>query len=84
MLNYDDGFIYLHIIVVNLIYWQDWKETAIVFAGTLILLLTLKFNSLLSVLSFFGIATLLVTFACRVFNTLMQVLHKKPAQNPFQ
>ncbi|RDD44926.1 Reticulon-4 [Trichoplax sp. H2] len=69
---------------VKLIYWQDWKETGVVFASTLILLLTLKFNSLLSVLAFFGMATLLVTFACRVFNTLMQVLHKKQTENPFQ
>ncbi|XP_077994553.1 reticulon-1-A-like isoform X3 [Glandiceps talaboti] len=70
--------------VVELIYWRDLKKSGIVFGSVLFLLLSLSFNSLISVIAYLSLAVLTVTISFRVYKTVLQAVQKTGEGNPFK
>ncbi|XP_077865409.1 reticulon-like protein isoform X2 [Saccoglossus kowalevskii] len=70
--------------VVELIYWRDPKKSGIVFGSCLFLLLSLSFNSLISVVAYLSLAVLTVTISFRVYKTVLQAVQKTGDSNPFK
>jgi len=70
--------------VLDLIYWRDLKKSGIVFGSVLFLLLSLSFNSLISVVAYLSLAVLTVTISFRVYKTVLQAVQKTGEGNPFK
>ncbi|EDO30766.1 predicted protein, partial [Nematostella vectensis] len=71
-------------LVIDLVYWQEIKKTAIVFSTLLVVLISLSCCSLLSVITFFSMAVLTVALLYRVGMTVMGAIQKSGTENPFK
>jgi len=74
----------LHPEVVRLIYWVELQRTTGVFGGVLLLLLSLKFYSLLGVAMTFALSLLVVAFLYRIGMTIVKAVQKTSAEHPFK
>jgi len=70
--------------VVELIYWRDVKKTGITFGSLLVILLSLAYLSLISVVSYTSLALLTATIAFRVYKNIMQAIQKSGEGHPFK
>ncbi|XP_043931063.1 reticulon-3 [Protopterus annectens] len=70
--------------VHELIYWRDVKKTGVVFGTALILLLSLAFFSVISVVSYLVLALLSVTISFRVYKSVIQAVQKSDEGHPFK
>lgn len=70
--------------VVELIYWRDVKRTGAVFAGLLVLLISMAFLSLISVVSYASLTILTGTITYRVYKNIMQAVQKSQDGHPFK
>lgn len=70
--------------VHELIYWRDIKKTGVVFGTSLILLLSLAFFSVISVVSYLVLALLSVTISFRVYKSVIQAVQKSEEGHPFR
>lgn len=72
------------IAVVDLIYWRDVKKTGVVFGGVMVILLSLAYLSLISVVSYTSLAILSGTITFRVYKNIMQAVQKSQDGHPFK
>ncbi|XP_025091987.1 reticulon-1-A-like isoform X7 [Pomacea canaliculata] len=70
--------------VLDLIYWRDVRKTGVVFGSMLLVLLSLAFFSLLSVLAYLSLAILTVTLSFRVYKNIMAAVQKTSDGHPFK
>lgn len=70
--------------VVDLIYWRDVKKTGVVFGGVMVILLSLAYLSLISVVSYTSLAILSGTITFRVYKNIMQAVQKSQDGHPFK
>ncbi|XP_019636620.1 PREDICTED: reticulon-1-A-like isoform X2 [Branchiostoma belcheri] len=70
--------------VLDLVYWKDPKVTGGVFGGLLVLLLSLTFYSVLSVVAYLILALLTVTISFRVYKNVLNAVQKSNDGHPFK
>merc|ERR1719348_1141543 len=70
--------------LVELIYWRDVKKTGITFGSLLVILLSLAYLSLISVVSYTSLALLTATIAFRVYKNIIQAIQKSGEGHPFK
>ncbi|XP_078592767.1 reticulon-1-A-like isoform X4 [Branchiostoma floridae x Branchiostoma japonicum] len=70
--------------VLDLVYWKDPKVTGGVFGGLLVLLLSLTFYSVLSVVAYLILALLTVTISFRVYKNVLNAVQKSTDGHPFK
>ncbi|XP_072517551.1 reticulon-3-like [Salminus brasiliensis] len=71
-------------VVEELVYWRDVRRTALVFGGSLLVLLSLATFSLISVVSYLLLALLCVTITFRVYKSVIQAVQKSDEGHPFK
>jgi len=74
----------LHPKVAELVYWRDPKKSGIVFGLVLVVLLSLTFLSLISVVAYTSLAALSGTLAFRVYKSVLQAIQKTQDGHPFK
>ncbi|KFM77744.1 Reticulon-4, partial [Stegodyphus mimosarum] len=74
----------LHPVVAEYIYWRDPKKSGIVFGATLVLLLSLKYFSFISVAAYLTLALLFVTISFRIYKNILQAVQKSNEGHPFK
>jgi len=74
----------LHPQVVRLIYWVELQRTTGVFGGVLLLLISLRFYSLIGVVMTFALSLLVVAFLYRIGMTIVKAVQKTSAEHPFK
>ncbi|XP_060720119.1 reticulon-4b isoform X5 [Tachysurus vachellii] len=72
------------LLVVELLYWRDLKNSGIVFGASLLLLLSLSVCSIISVLSYVALAFLSVTISFRIYKGVLQAIQKSDEGHPFK
>jgi len=70
--------------VANLVYWRDPKKSGVVFGAGLVILLSLVYFSLISVLAYTSLITLLVTVSFRIYKSVLQAVQKTQDGHPFK
>lgn len=70
--------------VVNLIYWRDVKKSGVVFGSIMVILLSLAYLSLISVLAYLSLTILTGTIAFRIYKNIMQAVQKSQDGHPFK
>lgn len=70
--------------VLDLIYWHDIRKTGVVFGSMMLVLMSLAFFSLLSVLAYLSLAILTVTLSFRVYKNIMAAVQKTNDGHPFK
>jgi len=74
----------LHPEVVRLVYWVDLQRTTGFCGGMLLLLLSLRFYSLIGVVMTFALSLLVVAFLYRIGMTIVKAVQKTSAEHPFK
>jgi len=69
---------------VELIYWRDLKKTGVTFGSLLVVLLSLAYLSLITVVAYTSLALLTATIAFRVYKNIMQAIQKSGEGHPFK
>jgi len=70
--------------VSELVYWRDPKKSGAVLGAVLVVLLSLTFLSLISVIAYTSLAVLSGTLAFRVYKTVLQAIQKTQDGHPFK
>lgn len=70
--------------LVDLIYWRDVKKTGIVFGSLMVILLSLAYLSLISVVAYTSLALLTGTITFRIYKNIMQAVQKSQDGHPFK
>jgi len=70
--------------VSELVYWRDPKKSGIVFGALFVILLSLTFLSLISVVAYTSLAVLSGTLAFRVYKSVLQAIQKTQDGHPFK
>lgn len=70
--------------LVDLIYWRDVKKTGVVFGSLMVILLSLAYLSLISVVAYTSLAVLTGTITFRVYKNIMQAVQKSQDGHPFK
>lgn len=68
----------------ELVYWRDVKQTGIVFGIGLVILLSLSIFSVISVVAYTLLFTLLGTLSFRVYKNILQAVQKTQEGHPFK
>jgi hypothetical protein len=70
--------------VVRLIYWVELQRTCGVFGGILFLFLSLRYYSVIGVVTTFALSLLVVAFLYRIGMTIVKAVQKTSAEHPFK
>lgn len=70
--------------IVDLVYWRDPKKTGIVFGTIMVVLLSLTYFSLISVVAYLSLAILTATFSFRIYKSILSAVQKSNEGHPFQ
>lgn len=70
--------------VKDLIYWRDPKKSGIVFGTGLMILLSLAYCSIISVVAYVSLATLAGTLSFRIYKNILQAVQKTDEGHPFK
>ncbi|XP_023025657.1 reticulon isoform X7 [Leptinotarsa decemlineata] len=68
----------------SLIYWRDPKKSGPVFGGVLLVLLSLTYFSLISVVAYLSLLALSLTIAFRIYKNVVQAVQKTGDGHPFK
>ncbi|KAL6469626.1 hypothetical protein MHYP_G00207450 [Metynnis hypsauchen] len=71
-------------VVEELVYWRDVRRSALVFGGSLLVLISLATFSFISVLSYLLLAMLCITITFRVYKSIIQAVQKSDEGHPFK
>lgn len=71
-------------VVEELVYWRDARRSALVFGGSLLVLISLATFSLISVVSYLLLALLCVTITFRIYKSVIQAVQKSDEGHPFK
>lgn len=74
----------LHPVVAEYVYWRDPKKSGIAFGASLVLLLSLKYFSFISVVAYITLALLSVTVSFRIYKNVLQAVQKSNEGHPFK
>jgi hypothetical protein len=74
----------LHPTVAEYVYWRDPKKSGIAFGASLVLLLSLKYFSFISVVAYITLALLCVTVSFRIYKNVLQAVQKSNEGHPFK
>ncbi|XP_075226044.1 reticulon isoform X3 [Lycorma delicatula] len=74
----------LHPKVEALVYWRDPKKSGAVFGTILVVLLSLTYFSLISVVAYLSLMVLTGTFSFRIYKTVLQAIQKTSDGHPFK
>ncbi|XP_072555232.1 reticulon-1a isoform X1 [Paramormyrops kingsleyae] len=69
---------------MDLLYWRDVKQTAVLFASVLLLLFSLTQFSVVSVMAYMALAALSATISFRVYKCVLQAVQKTDEGHPFK
>ncbi|XP_075048533.1 reticulon-1 isoform X1 [Mixophyes fleayi] len=69
---------------VDLLYWRDMKQTAIVFGSVLLMLFSLTQFSVVSVIAYLALAALSATISFRIYKSVLQAVQKTDEGHPFK
>lgn len=70
--------------VESLIYWRDPRKSGAVFGGTLVVLLSLAYFSLISVAAYLSLLSLAGTISFRIYKNVLQAVQKTGDGHPFK
>lgn len=70
--------------VEELVYWRQPKKSGLVFGVVLAVLLSLTCFSLISVVAYLALGTLMVAIAFRVYRNVLQAVQKSSEGHPFK
>ncbi|GBN58547.1 Reticulon-4 [Araneus ventricosus] len=74
----------LHPVVAKYVYWQDPKKSGIALGASLVLLLSFKYFSVISVIAYLTLALLCVTVSFRIYKNVLQAVQKSNEGHPFK
>ncbi|XP_075556274.1 reticulon isoform X1 [Dermacentor variabilis] len=74
----------LHPCVEELVYWRQPKKSGLVFGLVLAVLLSLTCFSLISVVAYLALGSLMVAIAFRVYRNVLQAVQKSAEGHPFK
>ncbi|KAH7972382.1 reticulon-3 isoform X1 [Rhipicephalus sanguineus] len=74
----------LHPCVEELVYWRQPKKSGLVFGLVLAVLLSLTCFSLISVVAYLALGSLMVAIAFRVYRNVLQAVQKSSEGHPFK
>ncbi|KAG8561116.1 hypothetical protein GDO81_015252 [Engystomops pustulosus] len=69
---------------MDLLYWRDVKQTAIVFGSVLLMLFSLTQFSVVSVMAYLALAALSATISFRIYKSVLQAVQKTDEGHPFK
>jgi len=69
---------------VELVYWRDVRTTGVVFGTSLLVLLSLTYCSLISVVAYLSLALLTVSLSFRIYKNVLQAVQKSGEGHPFK
>ncbi|XP_069805572.1 reticulon-1 isoform X1 [Dendropsophus ebraccatus] len=69
---------------IDLLYWRDVKQTAIVFGSVLLMLFSLTQFSVVSVIAYLALAALSATISFRIYKSVLQAVQKTDEGHPFK
>jgi hypothetical protein len=70
--------------LIDLLYWRDVKTTGVVFGTSLLVLLSLTYCSLISVVAYLSLALLTVSLSFRIYKNVLQAVQKSGEGHPFK
>ncbi|KAH9392489.1 Reticulon-like protein, partial [Tyrophagus putrescentiae] len=70
--------------VAELVYWRDVKNSGVVFGAGLVILFSLSIFSVISVVAYTLLFTLLGTLSFRIYKNVMQAVNKTNEGHPFK
>ncbi|XP_074603720.1 reticulon-1-A-like [Brevipalpus obovatus] len=70
--------------VSQLIYWEDLKESGVVFAIGLLVLLSMAYFSIISVVAYVSLLSLSGTISLRIYRAILGAVQKKDEGPPFK
>jgi hypothetical protein len=70
--------------VAELVYWRDPKKSGVVFGSGLVILVSLIFFSIISVVAYTSLAVLSVTLSFRIYKNILQAVQKTNEGHPFK
>jgi hypothetical protein len=70
--------------IAELVYWRNPKKSGIVFGSGLVILLSLTFFSIISVVAYASLAALSVTLSFRIYKNILQAVQKTNEGHPFK
>ncbi|GIY63366.1 reticulon-4 [Caerostris extrusa] len=74
----------LHPVVAKYVYWKDPKKSGIALGTSLILLLSFKYFSVISVTAYLTLALLSLTVSFRIYKNVLQAVQKSNEGHPFK
>ncbi|GFU40744.1 reticulon-4 [Trichonephila clavipes] len=74
----------LHPVVAKYVYWRDPKKSGIALGASLVLLLSFKYFSVISVIAYLSLALLSVTVSFRIYKNVLQAVQKSNEGQPFK
>nr|AII97780.1 BLTX404 [Nephila pilipes] len=74
----------LHPVVAKYVYWRDPKKSGIALGASLVLLLSFKYFSVISVIAYLTLALLSVTVSFRIYKNVLQAVQKSNEGQPFK
>jgi len=70
--------------VAELVYWRDPKKSGIVFGTGLVILFSLIYFSIISVVAYSSLAALSATLSFRIYKNILQAVQKTNEGHPFK
>jgi len=70
--------------LIELVYWRDPRKSGVVFAAGLVLLLSLAYFSVISVVAYACLLTLSATLSFRIYKNVLQAVQKTNEGHPFK
>ena len=68
----------------DLVYWKNPRDTGIVFGSVLVVLLAVKYVSVISVLANLSLALITATMAFRIYKSVLAAVNKSQDGHPFK
>uniref|UniRef100_A0A1W7R9U1 Reticulon-like protein n=1 Tax=Hadrurus spadix TaxID=141984 RepID=A0A1W7R9U1_9SCOR len=74
----------MHPTVRDLVYWRDIRKSGLLFGSGLVLLLSLTYCSVISVIAYSALAVLSFTTGFRIYKNVLQAVQKSGNGHPFK
>ena len=68
----------------HLIYWKNPRDSGIAFGSVLVILLAVKYVSIISVVANLALALITSTMAFRIYKSVLSVVNKSSDAHPFK
>jgi type II secretory pathway component PulM len=68
----------------DLVYWKNPRDTGIIFGSVLVVLLAVKYVSVISVLANLSLALITATMAFRIYKSVLAAVNKSQDGHPFK